>query len=88
MPSKQFTVKHEDREMQVIIPDTGDKVEMEALEEIEREKTLDELKKKPKREKSKVSKEDKAGAIKDWRRYLDGKKTRTVGKYFSADYSS
>lgn len=88
MPGKQFSVKHEDKEMEVIIPDTGDPVEMEVLEEIEREKTLDQLKKKPQREKSKLSKRDQAEAIKDYKRYKDDKKTRTVGRYFSGDYSS
>lgn len=85
---RQFKVKHEDREMQVIIPDTGDKAEMEYLEQAEREKTLAQLKNKPPREKSKPSKEDKAEAIKDWRKYLDRKKNRTVGRYFPADFSS
>lgn len=86
--AKQFTVKHEDKEMQVIIPDTGDRQEMDYLEEAEREKTLDQLKKKPSKQKSRLSKEEQADAIKDWRKYLDQKKTRTVGRYFSGDYSS
>lgn len=86
--AKQFTVKHEDKEMQVIIPETGDKSYDDYLEEAEREKTLDQLKKKPPREKSKLSKEEQAVAIKDWRKYLDQKETRTVGRYFSGDYSS
>ncbi len=62
---KMVTVKHEDKEMQVIIPDTGDKAENQYLEEAEREKTLDQLKKKPAREKSKLSEEDKVAAIKE-----------------------
>jgi len=78
---KQFKVKHENKEMEVIIPDTGDAGEMAYLEEAEREKTLTDLKKKPPREESKLSKGDRAEAIKEWRDHVARKKAGTK-KYF------
>ncbi len=79
--SNIFTVEHEDREMKVIIPDTGDESENQYLEEAEREKTLDQLKKKPTKEQSKLSKEDKVIAIKE---VVDYKKRKSVNpKYIS-----
>jgi len=74
---KNFTVKHEDRETIVIIPDTGDAQEMQYLEEAEREKTLNQLKRKAPREKSNISHEDRAEAIKEWRDHLERKKKGT-----------
>tara|TARA_Y100000310_G_scaffold144390_1_gene143648 strand:+ start:20889 stop:21164 length:276 start_codon:yes stop_codon:yes gene_type:complete len=79
-----FTVKHEDKEMQVIIPDTGDKSENEFLEVAEREKTLDQLKKRPAREKSKLSGEDRAGAIKEYNDWKKQRESRTINpRYYS-----
>jgi len=85
--NKVLKVKHEDNEMTVIIPDTGDKKEMEYIEAAEREKTLNQLKKKPKREKSKVSNEDKAGVIKEFQLYREKRSINprfyNVGSYTS-----
>ena len=85
---KVFDVKHEDREMRVIIPDTGDRQENEYLELAEREKTLDQLKKKPKREKSKLSKQDQVEAIKELKTFKERRRRNTILRYFSGDYTS
>jgi len=81
-----FTVNVDGKSQQVFIPSSGDKSHDEYLEVAEREKTLDQLKRKPAREKSKVSAEDKAGAIKEMRDY---KKQRGMNpRYISGDYTS
>ena len=88
MKLNTFKVKHKDREMEVIIPDTGDTAENAYLEEVEREKTLDQLKKSPPKEKSKLSKEEKKLAIKEIKRYQDRRKQNAIPRYFSGDYTS
>ena len=85
---KVFDVKHEDKEMRVIIPDTGDRQENEYLELAEREKTLDQLKKKPKRGKSKLSKQEQVEAIKEQIKHRDDKKGRSASRYFPGGYTS
>jgi len=79
---KSFTVKHENKEMQVIIPSTGDTSYDNYLEEAEREKTLDQLKKSPGKSTSKVSKEDKAGALKEYIEFKNRKRRGDIRKYY------
>jgi len=79
---RNFTVKHEDKEMQVIIPDSGDKSYDDYLESAEREKTLDQLKKSSPREKSKLSREDIRGNLKEFIEFKNRKKENVNKKYY------
>jgi len=72
----KFTVKEGNREMQVIIPKSGDSSYDEYLEEAEREKTADELKKNQKPEAT-MSKADVAGALREYAEFK-----RRGKKYF------
>jgi len=76
-----FTVKEGDREMQVVIPKSNDKVYDDYLELAEREKTADWLRKRPPKPEPKYSKKERAGII---REYSDFIKRRNNGqkKYF------
>lgn len=78
----RFTVKHEDREMEVIIPNSGDKSYDAYLEEAEREKTLDQLKKRGKREKTKLKQGDISGALKEYAEFKKRKASEHPKKYW------
>lgn len=66
LPMNTFKVKQGNREMTVIIPQTGDRSYDQYLEEAEREKTAEELKKQQ-RPISKMSRADIIGALKEYR---------------------
>ena len=73
-------IKESGREMTLIIPPTGDKVWDRELEEAEVEKTRDELRKMPPRPQGK-SKEEVAGALKEYSQFIKRQKNGTK-KYF------
>lgn len=77
-----FTVKVGDRERTVVIPDTGDIEENKYLEEAEREKTADELRKLPPRPARKVSRKEVGGALKEYREFLNRRKENVNPRYF------
>lgn len=79
---KTITVKHENKEMTVIIPATGDKSYDDYLEVAEREKTLNELKKRPDKPISKISKEDKSGVLKEFLEFRNRKRKGDMKKYY------
>jgi len=79
---KEITIKHEDKEMTVLIPQSKDKSYDDYLEVAEREKTLDELKKRPAKVKSKESKEDIAGALKEYTEFKNRMKNGGIRKYY------
>lgn len=62
---KTITVTEGERTMDVLIPQTNDKEYNDYLEVAEKEKTADELRKQPPKEKSKLSKSEKVEAIKE-----------------------
>ena len=77
-----FKVKYGNKEMQVIIPDTGDRAENAYLEEAEREKTLEQLRKKPPREETKLSKDEQADAIKEYSIFRRRRAQNNIRRYF------
>ena len=66
---KKITVKANDKEMDVFIPQSGDKSYDDYLEEAETEKTENELRKKPPRPESKMSKQEIGGALKEYQEF-------------------
>ncbi len=68
-------VSYEDRKMVVFYPDSGDRIETRDLEQFAEEKTLDDLRKQPPREKRKHSKQEVVLALKDYKKFKErGKK--------------
>ncbi len=78
---KNVVVKENNHEMQVFIPQTGDKSYDDYIEEAEIEKTRDELRKKP-HLKSNKSKEDIKKALKELSDYRRRKRENVNRKYF------
>jgi hypothetical protein len=66
---KKITVKSNEREMNVFIPQSNDDSYNKYLEEAETEKTTNELNKKPPRPTPKASKEEIAGALREYREF-------------------
>jgi hypothetical protein len=79
---RRFTVKENNQEQTVVIPETGDKSYDDYLEEAEREKTSNELKKKPPRPEPTLSKKDIAGMLKEHREFRERKKRGDIKKYY------
>ncbi len=77
----QFSVKHEGKETIVIIPKTGDRSYDEYLEVAEREKTLDELKKR-KTEKRTHSEKEVSAALKELSDFRKRKREGNIKKYY------
>ena len=73
MGIKTFDVKEGNREMKVIIPETGDKVWDAELELAEREKTRDQLRTNQ-RPVSKVNKKEVGEALKDLKDFYNAKR--------------
>ena len=79
---RQFTIKEGDHEMDVVIPESGDKAYDDYLEQAEREKTSEQLKKKPPKPPSKVSKEDLAGIAMEKLEFKGRKRRGNIRKYY------
>ncbi|KKN36482.1 hypothetical protein LCGC14_0773050 [marine sediment metagenome] len=77
-----FEIKEGDRSRIVVIPDTGDRQENEYLEEVEREKTAEQLRKLPPRATRKVSKADVGGALSEYRNFLKRRRENANPKYY------
>ena len=73
MEIKTFKVKEGNREQTVIIPKTGDKSYDDYLEEAEREKTSEQLKKNQ-RPQSTVPREQVVGALREFHNFIQRKK--------------
>ncbi len=82
LPLNTFKVRQGDREMTIIIPRTGDKSYDEYLEEAEREKTEDQLKKKPPKPKSTIPRDQIAGSLREFREFLERKRKGDIKKYY------
>lgn len=82
LPINKFVVKEGSREMTVVIPQSGDKSYDDYLEEAEREKTAEQLKKKPPKPKATMSKEDVAGMLKEFKKHQLYKEQGFRGKYY------
>ena len=74
---KNITVKEGNREQILLVCPTDTKDEQDYLIEAEIEKTKNYLKKKPPKEKSKLSKSDQAGMIKEFIEFKERNKTGT-----------
>ena len=79
---KKIKVAESGSEMNVFIPETGDKSYDDYLEEAETEKTKDQLKKKARKSKTIVSQEQIGGAIKEYQEWVRRKKRGDTRKYF------
>lgn len=79
---KRYTVKEGDSEMEIIQPLTGDKSYDEYLEEAEREKTADQLKKAPTKPKSIVPREQIAGSLREFREFLERKRKGDIKRFY------
>ena len=83
---RRFTVKEGDREREVIIAGTPEEMKdqshMDYLEQAEREKTSDQLKKLPDKPKSDKSKEDISGALKELSDFRRRKQEGAIRKYY------
>ena len=92
MQIDKITVKVDGKSQDVIIamtPEEGkDLSYREYLKEGATERTKSQLTKKLPRAKSKVSKVDRAEAIKDWRARQERRRNTTISRYFSGDYTS
>ena len=77
----QFTVKEGDREMDVVIPLTGDTSYDRYLEEAEREKTADQLRKKPPRPVP-ADKKEVAGILKEIIAFRNRRQSEHPKRYF------
>ena len=83
LPMNTFTVRENNREVTVMIPGTGDKSYDEYLEEAEREKTAEQLKKKSPRPVSTMDRKQVAGALKEFMEYVNRKRSGDINrKYF------
>ena len=83
MKIRRFTVRENNREQQVIIPETGDKSYDDYLEQAEREKTTEQLRKAPPRpELTPSQKRDIGGAIKEFNEFKKRKERGETPKYF------
>ena len=78
----RFKVKEGDKEMEVLIPDTGDRQYNEYLEEAQREITANQLRKKQDKPKPTASKSDVAEALKEYKAYQDYIKQGHRRKYY------
>lgn len=79
---RKIKVEVGDKSMEVLIPESGDKSYDDYLEEAEREKTAEQLRKQPPKPKSKVSKEDIASAIKERMEFDKRKRRGDIRKYY------
>lgn len=83
---RQFTVREGDKERTVVIAGTpkemNDKSHMDYLEQAEREKTSNQLKKLPDKPKSNKSKEDISGALKELSEFRRRKREGAIKKYY------
>ena len=64
------------KKMLVFIPPTEDKIELKDLLDFAKEKTMDDLRKEPDRPKSRYSKEEIAGALKEYLTWLKRRKQK------------
>jgi len=80
---KSFKVTHENREMDVFYPETGDRIYDEEIEATEREKTLEELKAKPPKHKATPKeREDIIGAMREIQEFTRRKKESPNRRFF------
>ncbi len=79
---KQVDVQHEDKRMKVFYPDSGDKIETRDLEQFAIEKTTEDLRKQPPREKPKHSKTEVAEALKEYKKFQNRQKDTNKRKYY------
>jgi len=79
---KEIKVTHEDKSMTILLPVTGDKGYDQALEEAQREKTVEQLKKRPAKPVSKTSKADVSGALREWNEFNNRQKRGEGKKYY------
>lgn len=80
---KKIEIKEGDKEMDVFIPqDPKDKSYNEYLEQAEVEKTKDQLRKRPPKPKSKVSKEEVSGELKERAEFDRRRKSDHPRKYY------
>jgi hypothetical protein len=82
LPLNRFTVKSGDREMQVIIPRTGDASYDEYLEQAEREKTAEQLRKSPPKPQSTLSRKQIGEALNEFNQFLLRKKRGDIRRYY------
>ena len=87
MPVKRVTIKEGDKSQDVYIAMTdeeaNDRSYVDYLQEAQKEKVSNELRKSKPREVSKLPDDDKSGAIKEWIKHRDEKKKRSGPKYYS-----
>ncbi len=79
---KEYNVKVGDEQMDVFIPQSDDHSYNEYLEVAEIEKTKEQLKKRPPKEKGKASKSDISEVLKEKREFSRRKKSEFPRKYF------
>jgi len=77
-----INVEENGRKMTVVIPDTGDKSYTDYLVEAETEKTREQLRKKPAKPEPTASKDDIAGALREYREYKNRRKSGDIRKYY------
>lgn len=79
---KEITIEENGRKRIVFIPDTGDAGYNEALEQMAKEKTTAELKAMPPKPKSRVPKDDVAGALKEIADFRRRKREGDIKKWY------
>ncbi len=83
MEIKKVTVEESGKKVDILIPqDPDDHSYNEYLEEAEIEKTKDQLKKRPDKPKSKHSKEDITGALKEYQEFVKRQRGEHSKRYF------
>lgn len=78
----KFTVKEGNKEMLVVIPKTGDKSYDDYLESSEREKTADQLRKRPDKPAPRASREEVSGALREYNEFKYRQRSEHPKKYF------
>ncbi|MCW4051509.1 MAG: hypothetical protein NWE89_17445 [Candidatus Bathyarchaeota archaeon] len=79
---KQFRVKEGEHEMDVFIPQSGDKSYDDYLEEAEREKTSDELRKKTPKPPQKISDKDMGAQLREYQEFKERKERGEIKRYY------
>jgi len=82
MPTKTFVIKENGFERTIIIPQSDDRSYNDYLEEAYDEKTRDELRKKQPKPVARISREDIAGALKEYKASFDRRKQTGNPKYY------
>lgn len=79
---KKITVREGEHSMDVFIPQSDDRSYNDYLEEAEREKTSDELRKKPPKPPQKISDKDMGAQLREYQEFKERKKRGDIKRFY------